>query len=246
MSSLKKVYLKVRGGATFAWLLLYTQMREIPVLKACFVVLFLVVWASAAELSVAPLNVLLQPGDDFWSQSAPDRYRVRFETSEGDFVVEAHRVWAPLGADRFYNLVRAGFYDDSRFFRIRAGYIAQFGIAGDPQVAAVWRDRAFEDDPVRETNTRGRIAYAMTGPDTRTTQLYINLVDNAHLNTQGFAPLGEVVEGMEVVDRLYSGYDESAGGGMRAGKQGKIFGEGNAHLDREFPRLSKLEKAVIE
>jgi len=221
-------------------------MREIPVLTICFVVLFLGVWASAVELSVAPSNVLLRPADEFWSESAPDRFRVRFETSEGDFVVEAHRAWAPLGADRFYNLVRAGFFDDSRFFRIRAGYIAQFGIPGDPQVTAVWRDRALADDPVRETNKRGSIAFAMTGPDTRTTQPYINLVNNTHLDAQGFAPFGQVIEGMEVVDRLYAGYDEGAGGGMRGGKQGKIFSEGNSHLDREFPKLSKLERAVIE
>ena len=161
-------------------------------------------------------------------------------------MVVSHREWAPLGADRFFNLVRAGFYDDSRFFRVRAGYIAQFGIAGDPEVATVWRDRAIEDDPVRETNKRSRIAYAMTGPDTRTTQLYINLADNTHLDDQGFAPIGEVIEGLEVVERLYAGYDEGAGGGMRGGKQGKIFSAGNAHLDREFPKLSKLERAVIE
>ena len=221
-------------------------MRALAPLTLVVLALSILDWAGGAELSVVPTDVLLRPTDEFWNHSAPDRFRVRFETSEGEFVVEAHREWAPLGVDRLYNLVRAGFYDDSRFFRIRAGYIAQFGIAGDPEVAVVWRDRTFEDDPVRETNTRGRIAYAMTGPDTRTTQLYINLVDNTHLDAQGFAPLGEVVEGMEVVDRLYAGYDEGAGGGMRGGEQGKIFSEGNAHLDREFPNLSKLERAVIE
>jgi cyclophilin family peptidyl-prolyl cis-trans isomerase len=221
-------------------------MRALASLTMVLLALSLVDWAGGAELSVVPVDVLLRPSDEFWNQSAPDRFGVRFETSEGEFVVEAHREWAPLGVDRFYNLVRAGFYDDSRFFRIRAGYIAQFGIAGDPQVAAIWRDRAFEDDPVRETNTRGRIAYAMTGPNTRTTQLYINLVDNAHLDDQGFAPIGEIIEGMEVVERLYAGYDESAGGGMRGGKQGKIFSEGNSYLDREFPKLTRLERAVVD
>ena len=221
-------------------------MRVLPSLMMVLLASSLLDWAGGAKLSSVPADVLLRPADEFWNEPAPERFRVRFETTEGDFVVEAQREWAPLGADRLYNLVRAGFYDDSRFFRIRAGYIAQFGIAGDPVIAAVWRERAFDDDTVRETNTRGRIAYAMTGPDTRTTQLYINLVDNTHLDAQGFAPLGEVVEGMEVVDRLYAGYDEGAGGGMRGGKQGKIFSEGNAHLDREFPNLSKLEKAVIE
>jgi homoserine O-acetyltransferase len=215
-------------------------------LLLCLLVAFTSALVAASESSTDRSGIVLEPTDSFWSQPGPDRFRVRFETSEGDFVVEAQRAWAPLGVDRFYNLVRAGFYDDSRFFRVRAGYIAQFGIAGDPVVAAVWRDRAFDDDPVRETNTRGRVGYAMTGPDTRTTQLYINLVDNAHLDDQGFAPIGEVIEGMEVVERLYAGYDESAGGGMRGGKQVKIFSEGNEHLDREFPNLSKLERAVIE
>ena len=171
---------------------------------------------------------------------------MRFATGEGDFVVEVHREWAPLGADRFYNLVRAGFFDNSRFFRIRAGYIAQFGISGDPKVSAVWSDRALEDDPVRETNTRSSIAFAMTGPGTRTTQPYINLVDNTHLDAQGFAPFGRVIEGMEVVDRLYAGYDEGAGGGMRGGKQGRIFEEGNVYLDEAFPRLTKLDRATLE
>ena len=207
----------------------------------------LVLLLSAASVS-APAeqaaNVLVRPDDAFWKQQAPSEYQVRFTSSDGEFVVRVHRSWASCGADRFYNLVRAGFFDDSRFFRVRAGYIVQFGIAGDPEVAAVWRDQAFDDDPVRETNIRGRIAFAMTRPDTRTTQLYINLVDNPHLDDQGFAPLGEVIEGMEVVDRLYAGYDEGAGGGMRGGKQGKIFNEGNAHLDREFPKLSRLERTV--
>jgi cyclophilin family peptidyl-prolyl cis-trans isomerase len=202
--------------------------------------------ASAAEPPTESSNVLLHPADAFWQEQAPVRFRVRFTTGEGDFVVEVHRAWAPIGADRFYNLVRAGFFDDSRFFRVRADYIAQFGIPGDPKISAVWRELSIKDDPVRESNTRGSFAYAMTGPDTRTTQLYINLADNTHLDAQGFAPLGWVVEGMEVVDRLYAGYDEGAGGGMRGGKQGTIFSDGNAHLDRDFPLLTKLVRATIE
>ena len=196
--------------------------------------------------SIEEPDVLLQPGEEFWNERAPETYRVRVETSAGTFVMEVRRDSAPLGADRFYNLVRAGFFDNSRFFRIRAGYIAQFGIPGDPAVGEAWRELSVEDDPVRETNTRGTFAYAMTGPDTRTTQIYINLADNTHLDAQGFAPLGRVVEGMDVVDRLYAGYDESAGGGMRGGRQGRIFSEGNAHLDEAFPRLTKLVRAVIE
>jgi homoserine O-acetyltransferase len=203
-------------------------------------------WASADQPASKTSNPLLQPADELWDQQAPSRFQVRFATSEGDFVVEVHREWAPIGADRFYNLVRAGFFDDSRFFRIRAGYIAQFGISGDPPVSAVWKSRSLEDDPVRRTNTRGTVAFAMTGPNTRTTQPYINLVDNIHLDDQGFAPFGQVIEGMEVVDRLYAGDDESAGGGMRGGKQGKIFAEGNTHLDEAFPKLTKLDRATLE
>jgi homoserine O-acetyltransferase len=190
-------------------------------------------------------SALMDPRHKFWRETAPEVFRVRFETSKGAFVSEAHRAWATRGVDRFYNLVRAGFFDDSRFFRVRASYIVQFGIAGDPAIAAVWRNQTIPDDPVRQTNTRGFIGYAMTGPDTRTTQLYINLTDNSRLDADGFAPIGKVIEGMDVVDRLYAGYGEDAGGGMRGGKQGKIFEGGNNHLDREFPQLDKLVRARI-
>ena len=188
---------------------------------------------------------LLSPRHKLWGRKAPDVFRVKFETSKGDFVVEAHRDWAPRGADRLYNLVRAGFFDDSRFFRVRAGFIAQFGIPGDPAVAAVWRSRTIPDDPARQGNTRGSVAYAMTGPDTRTTQLFVNLADNSRLDGEGFAPVGRVVEGMDVVDRLYAGYGETAGGGMRGGKQAPLFEGGNAYLDREFPKLDRLLRARI-
>jgi homoserine O-acetyltransferase len=189
---------------------------------------------------------LLNPRDKFWSRRAPDVFRIKFETTKGEFVVESRREWAPRGADRFYNLARAGFFDDSRFFRVRAGFVAQFGIPGDPRVAAVWRDQAMADDPVRQSNTRGTVSYAMTGPGARTTQLFVNLDDNSRLDAEGFAPVGRVVEGMQVVDSLYAGYGESAGGGMRGGKQGPVFAGGNAYLDREFPKLDKLLKATVE
>jgi homoserine O-acetyltransferase len=188
---------------------------------------------------------LMDPEHAIWEGPARAVFQARFETSKGDFVMEVHRDWAPIGADRLYNLVRTGFYDDSRFYRIRAGFIAQFGLPGDPAVTAVWYDRAMPDDPVVESNTRGFVAYAMTGPDTRTTQLYINLADNSRLDDQGFAPIGRIIEGMDVVDRLYAGYDETAGGGMRGGKQGKIRSGGNAHLDAEFPNLDRLIRATI-
>jgi cyclophilin family peptidyl-prolyl cis-trans isomerase len=171
-------------------------------------------------------------------------FRVRIETTAGNFVIETHRDWAANGVDRFRQLVLAGFFNDSRFFRVVTGFVAQFGIAGTPKIAQAWRDRTFADDPVIKSNQRGFLSYAMTGPNTRTTQLFINLADNSRLDSQGFAPIGQVIEGMEVVDKLYSGYGEASGGGMRGGKQAKLFEEGNAWLDREFPKLDKLIRAV--
>jgi cyclophilin family peptidyl-prolyl cis-trans isomerase len=195
-------------------------------------------------LAAAEHPALRDPGNPLWSEKAPAMYRVKFETTAGTFLLEVHRDWAPIGADRFYNLVRAGFYDDSRFYRVTQRFV-QFGIAGKPDVAQVWRERRIKDDPVKETNTRGRFAFAMTGPDTRTTQIYICKVDMSAQDKDGFAPLGTVVEGMEVVDKLYAEYGETAGGGMRAGKQGRMFAEGNAHLDRDFPKLDKLIRATV-
>ena len=200
---------------------------------------------AGSSQSFGNRKALLNPKHQAWSERAPDVFNVKFETSKGTFLIEVHREWAPRGADRFCNLVRTGFFDDSRFFRVRPGFIAQFGIPGDPKIAAVWREQTFPDDPVRQSNIRGTIAYAMTGPDTRTTQLYINISENSRLDADGFSPIGRVIEGMETVDQLYSGYGEDAGGGMRGRKQGKIFEGGNAYLDREFPRLDKLVRARV-
>jgi cyclophilin family peptidyl-prolyl cis-trans isomerase len=155
------------------------------------------------------------------------------------------REWAPQGADRFFALAAAGFFDDSRFFRVVAGFVAQFGVAGDPAVTTAWRDRKIPDDPVRQSNVRGTIAYAMTGPGTRSTQLYVNLADNTRLDGQGFAPIGRIARGMDAVDRLYAGYGEQAGGGMRGGRQGKLLAGGNAWLDAEFPKLDRLLRVRI-
>jgi peptidyl-prolyl cis-trans isomerase A (cyclophilin A) len=173
--------------------------------------------------------------------------RVRVETSAGDFMVEVHPDWAPLGAARFEELVRARYFDESRFFRVVAGRRAQFGIAGDPRVAREWRGRTIGDDILRQSNTRRFVAFANTGPNTRSTEIFINLGDNSARNDKdaGFAPFGVVVEGMDVVERLYSGYGESSGGGMRAGKQEKMFELGNAWLDREFPKLDRLVRARV-
>jgi cyclophilin family peptidyl-prolyl cis-trans isomerase len=200
---------------------------------------------SQADQATALRAALVNPKHGMWSQAAPDVFRVRFETSKGRFVVEAHRDWAPRGVDRFYNLARAGYFDDSRFFRVRAGFIVQFGIPGDPGIAAIWQSQTIPDDPVLQSNARSIVAYAMTGPNTRATQLYINLADNSRLDKEGFAPIGKVIEGMEIVDQLYAGYGEGAGGGMRSGKQEKIFKGGNKYLDRDFPNLDKLLQAKV-
>ena len=189
--------------------------------------------------------LLLDPSQPYWSAPAPARYDVSIETTQGTFVIAVDRALAPRGADRFYRLARAGYFDDSRFFRVVPRFIAQFGIPGDPAIARVWKDRAMPDDSVRTSNVRGSIAYAMTGPNTRTTQLFISLVDNSRLDAQGFAPIGHVVSGMDVVDRLYGGYGESAGGGMRAGKQDRMMNEGNRHLDQDFPKLDRLVRARV-
>jgi len=190
-------------------------------------------------------GALLDPSSAAMNQRAPDHFRVRFETSRGDFVVDVPRAWSPRGADRFYNLVQHGFFDDGRFSRVIAGFIAQFGLNADPRVIAAWKHATIADDSVRTTNARGTFAFAMTGPNTRTTQLYINLVDNTRLDAQGFSPVGRVVSGMDVVDRIYSGYGERAGGGVRAGKQGPIEKEGNAWLERNFPKLDYIIRATV-
>src|SRR5512143_580257 len=175
--------------------------------------------------------------------AAPAEYRVQLDTSKGRIVIAVHPDWAPRGAERFIDLVKAGYYDDSRFFRVVKGQWAQFGIAGDPKVSALWRDRPIADDPPRQSNIRGRVAFAFKDPNGRTTQVYISLRDNSAQDAQGFAPFGEVVEGMDVAGALNSEYGESAGGGIRAGKQAPLFEGGNVYLDREFPRLDRLIRA---
>lgn len=179
------------------------------------------------------------------NQTAPDTFRVTFQTTAGDFVVEARRHWAPRGVDRFYNLVREGFFQDVRFFRVIEGFMAQFGIAGDPQVSTAWREARIPDDPVEASNTRGRVSFATSGPGSRTTQLFINYGDNSRLDDMGFSPIGEVVEGMDVVDSLHSGYGEGAPRG-RGPDQGRIQREGNAYLESEFPDLDWIRSAVID
>jgi len=170
--------------------------------------------------------------------TAPDTFKAQFVTTKGKFTVEVTRSLAPGGADRFYNLVRSGFFTDIAFFRVVPGFMCQFGIHGDPGVAAKWRDANITDDAVKGSNTRGTITFATAGPNTRTTQLFINFADNPNLDGQGFAPFGKVIEGMDVVDKINSEYGETP-------DQGRIQGEGNAYLKKEFPRLDYIKSATI-
>ena len=180
------------------------------------------------------------------SARAPEVFTVQLETSRGVVEIEVHRDWAPHGADRFYDLVHRRYYDGNRFFRVVAGRWAQFGINGDPTVAKAWRDRAIPDDPRRQSNVRGTVAFAFAVPHGRTTQVYIALTDlSATQDEQGFVPFGRVVSGMEVADALNSEYGESSGSGIRAGRQQPLFDGGNAYLDRAFPRLDRIVKAVV-
>jgi peptidyl-prolyl cis-trans isomerase A (cyclophilin A) len=178
-------------------------------------------------------------------ETAPAAYKVNFDTSAGAFVVEVQRDWAPQGADRFYNLVKSGFYDNTRFFRVISGFMVQFGIHGDPAVSAAWRNARIAPDPVKQSNKRGYITYAMGGsPDTRTTQLFINFGDNARLDASGFAPFGQVASGMDVVDKIYSAYGEGAPNGAGP-DQGRIQAEGNAYLTKDFPKMDYIKTARI-
>jgi len=179
------------------------------------------------------------------NETAPATYKARFDTSKGVFVIDVHRDFAPLGADRFYNLVKNGFYDDTRFFRVINGFMVQFGINGDPRVAAPWREAKIQDDAVKQSNKRGYITFATAGPNTRTSQVFINFGDNSQLDRQGFSPFGQVVSGMNVVDTLFSDYGEGAPSG-RGPEQGRIQREGNAYLKRDFPNLDYIKKATIE
>jgi uncharacterized caspase-like protein/cyclophilin family peptidyl-prolyl cis-trans isomerase len=180
------------------------------------------------------------------NEQAPAAYKVKFDTSKGAFLVDVRRDWAPNGADRFYNLVKNGYYDNVRFFRVIFSFMAQFGIHGDPSVSAVWREARIKDDPVKQSNKRGFITYATAGPDTRTTQVFINFADNAALDRQGFAPFGQVSSaGMNVVDALNAEYGEGAPNG-RGPNQARMQREGNAYLQKEFPKLDFVKKATIE
>jgi peptidyl-prolyl cis-trans isomerase A (cyclophilin A) len=180
------------------------------------------------------------------NEKAPATYKARFDTSAGVFVIQVNRDWAPLGADRFYNLVKNGFYDDARFFRAISGFMVQFGIHPDPAVSAAWRNARIGVDPVKESNKPMYITYAMgASPDTRTTQVFINFGNNAQLDKMGFAPFGQVIEGQDVVNKIFTGYGEGAPRG-KGPEQGRIQMEGNAYLNKDFPKLDFIKKATIE
>lgn len=214
------------------------------VTRAFTVTALALVSASCADSGAGGANSLRTPDAQAIATPAPDSFRVVFETTKGNFTVLAHRDWAPKGVDRFYHLVQLGFYDDTRFFRVLHGFMAQFGINGDPKVNEAWEPLRLEDDPVKQSNKRGTVSFATGGPNTRTTQLFINYADNTNLDAMGFAPIGEVVDGMATVDSLYGDYGEGAPDGSGP-DQGRIATEGNAYLAREFPRLDVIRRARI-
>ena len=209
----------------------------------------IVLFAAALALGVLGAQGAVRAGDltnpESLNEKAPAVYKAKFDTSKGVFVVEVHRDWAPNGADRFYNLVKNGFYNDARFFRVISGFMVQFGINGDPKISAVWREANIKDDPVKESNKPGYITFATAGPNTRTTQVFINFGDNAGLDGQGFSPFGKIVSGMEVVDALFSGYGEGAPRGDGP-DQGLVQQRGNAYLEKSFPKLDFIRKATIQ
>ena len=177
--------------------------------------------------------------------TAPDKFAVKLSTTKGDIMIDVERAWAPRGADRFYNLVRAGYYEDVAFFRVIGGFMAQFGISGEPALNEAWRPARIPDDPVKESNGPGYLTFAMGGPNTRTTQLFINFVDNQRLDGMGFAPIGKVRDAsMKVVNKLHAGYGEGAPRGQGPA-QGRIQAEGNAYLKKEFPNLDYILKAEV-
>ena len=179
------------------------------------------------------------------TEKAPATYKAKFDTSKGVFVVEVRRDWAPNAADRFYNLVKNGFFDNTRFFRVVPNFMVQFGINGDPKVSGVWRPARIPDDKVTQSNKRGYITFATSGPNSRTTQVFVNFKDNTFLDGQGFSPFGQVVTGMNVVDQLHSGYGEGAPSG-KGPDQGRIQMEGNDYLTKGFSQLDFIKKATIE
>jgi peptidyl-prolyl cis-trans isomerase A (cyclophilin A) len=216
-----------------------------PVLSTLLTLALLLVAVSVFaedEAAAKPNPALRDP--KLASETAPDLYKVKMETTAGDLVIEVHRDWAPNGADRFYNLVKIGYYTDVAFFRVLKGFMAQAGFHGDPAVSNAWLNSLIKDDPVKKPNYPGTVTFAMRGPDTRSAQIFINYGDNSYLDESGFAPFGKVVEGMDAVKALYSGYGEGAPNG-KGPSQGQAFRQGNAYFKAQFPELDYIKSATI-
>jgi len=195
---------------------------------------------ASGAASAAPPEKLTDPSK--LAAKAPDTFKAKFETTKGTFVIEVHRDWAPNGADRFYTLVKNGYFNDVKFFRVVPSFVVQFGIHGDPAIASKWLKSNIPDDPVKESNKRGYLTFAMSSqPNSRSVQMFINLKDNTGLDARGFAPIGKVISGMEIVDKLYDGYGEGL-----TQLQGRIASEGNAFLEKNYPQLDGIKKATIE
>lgn len=198
---------------------------------------------SAPTTQVAANPALLDPA--LAVERAPDAFRVKLETTKGDVVILVNRSWAPKGADRFYNLVKIGYYENVAFYRVIKGFMAQCGFHGDPAITAAWSRERITDDPILQANTRGMVTFAMSGPDTRTTQFFVNYADNSYLKEHGpFAPFGKIISGMDVIDSFYGGYGEGAPRG-RGPSQSQIAGKGNAYLEQSFPKLDYINRATI-
>jgi peptidyl-prolyl cis-trans isomerase A (cyclophilin A) len=213
-----------------------------PAFAHACIALATVVVVVATTLLSAQVNVEKLKDPAQLNERAPDQYRARFDTSQGVFVIAVEREWAPLAADRFYNLVKNGFYNDSRFFRVLSGFMAQWGLHADPAVQAAWRTANLKDEPAKKSNTRGFVSFTReSSPNSSYTMIFINYKDNSYLDADGFAPFGEVVSGMEVAERLYSGY-----GRQNVPDQRRILRDGNAYLLAEYPMLDYVKTATIE
>ncbi|MFT4769690.1 MAG: homoserine O-acetyltransferase [Glaciecola sp.] len=219
--------------------------HSLPSIWGPYLARFLEATDTEEAFSTRDYSALKNPDADIWTTQAPDTFVADFDTTEGRFSVEVERSLAPLGADRFYQLIKAGYYDGVHINRVVPGFIAQFGVHGEPTINAIWKDQMILDDSVRSSNLRGRIAFAMTGPNTRSTQIFINTADNARLDTGGFSSFGTVISGMAVVDRLYGLYGENAGGGLRGGKQGPLENGGSEYLHSNYPLLDFVSRATI-
>ena len=199
--------------------------------------------APAAATDPGQRHALLYwPTDPYWTTRAPDTVLVDIETTRGPITVVLRRAWAPHGVDRFYNLARAGYFDDSRVYRVVDGFVAQFGLAGDPVIARLWSQQPLPPDARRAANARGTLSFAQFTPDDRTTNIFINLVDNARLDALGFAPIGRVIKGMAAADRLYAGYGERP---MAKANTTRLYGEANAFLDAKYPKLDRIRKVTV-